>query len=130
MAKFLVRITIVLVSLYFILAFIVSQIFGVDIIYNTYILLFELCVVVYTFSEGKYHCKYMKYTALSILLADTLTRFDYLFNFVSVTAHNLIPIGILAIGIGTSITKAIMHFVRVVKLKNKRNYDNKESENR
>jgi hypothetical protein len=72
----------------------------------------------------------MKYTALSILLADTLTRFDYLFNFMSVTAHNLIPIGILAIGIGTSITKAIMHFVRVVKLKNKRNYVNKESENR
>ena len=122
MAKFLVRITIAFVAIYFIVTFLVAQRFGIDIMRNTYILLFELCVVVYTFSEGKYHCKYMKYTALSILLADILTRFDYLFNFMSVTAHNLIPIGILAIGIGTSITKAIMHFVRVVKLKGKRNY--------
>lgn len=130
MAKFLVRITIAFVATYFILAYLSAQFLGIDILIETYVVLFELCVVVYTFSEGKYHCKYMKYTALSILLADTLTRFDYLFNFMSVTAHNLIPIGILAIGIGTSITKAIMHFVRVVKLKNKRNYVNKESENR
>jgi hypothetical protein len=72
----------------------------------------------------------MKYTALSIFLADTLTRLDYIFDFMSVSAHNLIPIGILALGIGTSITKAIMHFVRVMKLKKKKNYVNKESENR
>lgn len=117
MGKFLVRITIALVAIYFIIAFLVAQLLGIDIMYNTYILLFELCVVVYTFSEGKYHCKYMKYTALSILLADTLTRLDYIFDFMSVSAHNLIPIGILALGIGTSITKAIMHFVRVMKLK-------------
>lgn len=117
MGKFFVRITIALVAIYFIIAFLVAQLLGIDIMYNTYILLFELCVVVYTFSEGKYHCKYMKYTALSILLADTLTRLDYIFDFMSVSAHNLIPIGILALGIGTSITKAIMHFVRVMKLK-------------
>lgn len=130
MAKFLVRVTVVIVATYFVLQFIFAQFFCINIASNIYIPLFELCVVVYTFSEGKYHCKYMKYTALSILLADTLTRFDYLFNFMSVTAHNLIPIGILAIGIGTSITKAIMHFVRVIKLKNKKKYVNKESENR
>lgn len=130
MAKFLVRITIVIVAIYFVLQFIFAQFLGINIASNIYIPLFELCVVVYTFSEGKYHCEYMKYTALSILLADTLTRFDYLFNFMSVTAHNLIPIGILAIGIGTSITKAIMHFVRVVKLKRKSNYVKEESENR
>lgn len=130
MGKFLVRITIVLVAMYFIVAYLAAQLFGIDIMHNTYILLFELCVVVYTFSEGKYHCKYMKYTALSIFLADTLTRLDYLFDFMSVSAHNLIPIGILAIGITTSITKAIMHFVRVVKLKHIKNYGREESENR
>lgn len=64
----------------------------------------------------------MKFTALSVFLADTLTRLDYIFDFMSVTTHNLIPIGILALGIGISITKAIMHFVRVMKLKIKRNY--------
>lgn len=130
MAKFLVRITVLIVAIYFVLQFIFAQFLGINIASNIYIPLFELCVVVYTFSEGKYHCKYMKYTALSILLADTLTRLDYIFDFMSVSAHNLIPIGILALGIGTSITKAIMHFVRVMKLKKKKNYVNKESENR
>ena len=117
MNKFLVRITITLVALYFVLMFLLAQFLSVNIATNIYVLLFELCVVVYTFSEGKYHCKYMKYTALSILLADTLTRLDYMFDFMSVTAHNLIPIAILAVGIGTSVTKAFIHFYRVIKLK-------------
>lgn len=117
MGKFLVRMTIVTVTIYQIIAYLIAELFGINIMYGDYILFFELCVVVYTFSEGKYHCKYMKYTALSILLADTLTRLDYMFDFMSVTAHNLIPIGILAIGIGTSITKAFIHFYRVIKLK-------------
>mgnify|MGYP006360515839 CR=1 FL=1 len=117
MGKFLVRMTIVTVTIYQIIAYLIAEFTGIDITTNAYTLLFELCVVVYTFSEGKYHCKYMKYTALSILLADTLTRLDYMFDFMSVTAHNLIPIAILAIGIGTSITKAFIHFYRVIKLK-------------
>ena len=117
MGKFLVRMTIVTVTIYQIIAYLIAELTGVDITTNAYTLLFELCVVVYTFSEGKYHCKYMKYTALSILLADTLTRLDYMFDFMSVTAHNLIPIAILAVGIGTSITKAFIHFYRVLKLK-------------
>lgn len=117
MGKFLVRISIVIVAIYQIIVYLFAQLLLMDISTNLYTLLFELCVVVYTFSEGKYHCKYMKYTALSILLADTLTRLDYMFDFMSVTAHNLIPIAILAIGIGTSITKAFIHFYRVIKLK-------------
>lgn len=117
MGKFLVRISIVIVAIYQIIVYLFAQLLLMDISTNLYTLLFELCVVVYTFSEGKYHCKYMKYTALSILLADTLTRLDYMFDFMSVTAHNLIPIAILAVGIGTSITKAFIHFYRVIKLK-------------
>lgn len=117
MGKFLVRMTIVTVTIYQIIAYLIAELTGVDILTGNHILLFELCVVAYTFSEGKYHCKYMKYTALSILLADTLTRLDYMFDFMSVTAHNLIPIAILAVGIGTSVTKAFIHFYRVLKLK-------------
>lgn len=121
MGKFLVRFSVLLIAIYFIIAFIVAQTLAVNIFDDHYVVLLELITVVYTFSEGKYHCKYMKYTALSILLADTLTRLDYMFDFMSVTAHNLIPIGILAIGIGTSITKAFIHFYRVLKLKYYRN---------
>jgi hypothetical protein len=117
MGKFLVRFSVLLIAIYFIIAFIVAQTLAINIFDDHYVVLLELITVVYTFSEGKYHCKYMKYTALSILLADTLTRLDYMFDFMSVTAHNLIPIAILAIGIGTSITKAFIHFYRVIKLK-------------
>lgn len=117
MGKFLVRFSVLLIAIYFIIAFIVAQTMAVNIFDDHYVLLLELITVVYTFSEGKYHCKYMKYTALSILLADTLTRVDYMFDFMSVTAHNLIPIAILAVGIGTSVTKAFIHFYRVLKLK-------------
>jgi hypothetical protein len=120
MGKLLVRLTVAFVAIYFIVSYLLAQFAGVDILFGNYPILFELCVVVYTFSEGKYHCKYMKYTALSILLADTLTRLDYMFDFMSVDAHNLIPIAILAIGIGTSVTKAFIHFYQVLKIKHKR----------
>lgn len=120
MGKFLVRITIVFIALYLVLSFIIAQFFFIDILGNWYIVLFETCVVVYCFSEGKYHCKYLKFSALSLLVVDTLTRLDNTFNFLSVDAHNLIPIAILTLGIGTSITLALRHFYKVNQLRNKR----------
>lgn len=121
MGKFFVRITIVLVTIYFLVSYILAQFFGVDILRNTYILLFETCVVIYTFSEGKYHCRYIKWVALSILLCDTLVHIDYYFNIFTTPLHNLLPASILALGIGTSITLALRHFYKVNQLRNKRN---------
>lgn len=115
MGKLFIRLTIVFVSIYFLFAFSISQFYGVDILTSTYTLLFEICVVIYCYSEGKYHCRYIKHTALAILLSDTLTRLDYLFDFLSVEAHNLIPIAILFIGISVSIFKSIRHFYQVTK---------------
>lgn len=125
MGKFLVRITIVFVSLYFIISHIVAQCLGLDIVHDFYVLLFELCVVVYAYSEGKYHCKHIKHTALAILLSDTLTRLDNTYNFLSVNEHNLIPIVILAVGMSVSIISALHHFYRVIKLRKQlRMYEN------
>lgn len=121
MGKFFVRITIVLVTIYFLVSYILAQFLGVDILRNTYILLFETCVVIYTFSEGKYHCRYIKWVALSILLCDTLVHIDYYFNIFTTPLHNLLPASILALGIGTSITLALRHFYKVNQLRNKRN---------
>lgn len=121
MGKFVVRITIVLVSIYFLISFIVAQRYRIDILDDYHTVLFELCVVVYCFSEGKYHCKFLKSTALAILLSDSISRLDNSFNFLSVDAHNYIPIYILALGIGTSITLALRHFYKVNQLRKKRN---------
>lgn len=92
MGKIIVRLVVAVTSIYFLIAFSFAQLLGVDILNDYHSLAFELCVVVYCYSEGKYHCQYMKYTALAILFSDTLSRLDNSFNFLSVTAHNLIPI--------------------------------------
>ena len=121
MGKLVVRLTIVIVSVYFLLSYLFAQCCSIDILGDWYSLLFELCVVVYTFSEGAYHCKFIKFTALGILLSDFITQLNNSFSIFSVELHNLIPIAIMALGIGTSITLAFRHFYKVRKLKKQRN---------
>ena len=120
MGKFLVRITVIIVASYFVFTHIVAQVYGVDIHYDTYILLFELITVVYSFSEGRYHCRYLKYTILSIFLSELITRLDFFFNFLSIREHNLIPVCLIAMGIGTSLIKSLIHFYKVSKYKHKK----------
>lgn len=120
MGKFLVRITIVFTALYLVLSYVIAQFIGVDILMPYYNVLFELCVVIYAFSEGKYHCKYIKYTALAILLADILTYVDNYYDFLTVEAHNLIPVFIIAAGILTGVILAIKHYIDVRKIKKRR----------
>lgn len=120
MGKLLVRFTVVLVAIYFVFCYYVAQYCGEDLLDYSYTLLFELITVCYTFAEGKFHCRYLKFTMLSIFFADLLTRLDYTYDFLSVTSHNLIPIGIIALGIATSLTLAIRHFIQVTRLRNER----------
>ena len=121
MGKFLVRITIIGVAIFFIVALFVAQTIGVNIFTNFYVVFFELIAVVYCCSEGKYHCRFLKHTALGIFLADTITRLDYALNFFSVTTHNIVPLCILLVGFTISVTNAIKHFTRVNKIKKQRN---------
>lgn len=120
MGKFLVRITIVFTALYLVLSYVIAQFIGIDILTPYYNVLFELCVVIYAFSEGKYHCKYIKYTALAILFADILTYVDNYYDFLTVEAHNLIPIFIITTGILTGVILAIKHYINVIKIKKQR----------
>lgn len=117
MDKFLTRITVILVAIYFIASYALAQFAGIDILRYSYILLFEACVVAYTFCSGKYHCKYIRWTALSIFLCDIVSHTDYYFDYLTVDAYNIIPIVIMAMGVTTSSFLAIRHFYRVYKLK-------------
>lgn len=121
MGKVLVRLTVVFTIIYFIMSYLAAQLLCVDILDNWHTLFFELCVIVYTFSEGPFHCRYIRYNSISVFICDLLTQLDNTFNFLSVNAHNLIPIAILTLGIGTSITLALRHFYKVNQLRNKRN---------
>lgn len=117
MDKFITRLTIILVAAYFIISFVVAEAFAVDILRDSYILLFELCAVLYTFNSGKYHCKYIRWTGLSIFVCDTIAHLDYYFDFISVRWYNLILLSIVAIGVSTSLYKSINHFIKVSKWK-------------
>ena len=120
MGKFLVRITIFIISFYIVLSCHVAQLFGVDLLFDWYVPLLELCVVAYCFSEGKYHCKYMKYLALGLFASDLLTRLDNCYNFLTVSEHNFIGICCIYIGWAIALKKAAHHFHKVTKLKQKR----------
>lgn len=121
MGKLLVRLTVAIVSIYFVITYLVAQFMYIDISSDWYATLFALIIAVYAHSEGRYHCKYLKFTADSVFVSDLLTRLDNSFNFLFVTAHNLIPIGILALGVGTTITLSIRHFWKVLIIRNKKN---------
>ena len=116
MDKVITRFSIVIVTIYFIISYLFAQ-FGVDILSRAYTILFELCVVTYTFCSGKFHCRYIRWTALSLLVVDVINYTDYYFNYIPTSVYNIIPIGILAIGITTSITLAFRHFYKVNKIK-------------
>ena len=120
MGKAVVRISVIAVTIYFVIAYLCAQFLGIDILNDYHSIPFEICVVVYAFSGGKYHCRYLKYTAITLPIVDLLTRLDNSYDFLSVAAHNLIPIGIIALGIATSLTLAIRHFIQVTRLRNER----------
>lgn len=124
MGKFLVRITIIGVALYFMLAYYMAQFHRVDILYNSYTLMFEACVVAYSFSEGKYHCRFAKWTMLSIFASDIISHLDYHYNFISVGIYNYLLAFILFAGVSTSCSLAIRHFYRVIKLNRRKNANN------
>lgn len=121
MDRFLTRLTIILVSLYFLISYIIAQFAGIDILRYSYILLFETCVVAFTFCSGKYHCKYIRWTALSILICDLISHTDYYFDYIPVNIFNILLATIMAIGLGTSAILSIRHFYLVSKIKKHRN---------
>lgn len=117
MDKFLTRATVMLVSAYFILSYILAQFMGIDILRYSYVILFEMCVVAYTFCSGKYHCRFMRWTALSILICDVVSHTDYYFNYIPLNVFNLVLAFILISGVSVSSTLAIRHFYRISKIK-------------
>lgn len=53
MDRIITRISVVLVTVYFLMSYIMAQM-GTDILTNAYVVLFEMCVVAYTFCSGKF----------------------------------------------------------------------------
>ena len=116
MSKFVVRLTIIIVSVY-LLACYIAAILGVDIWCQWYYLLFELCVCLCISKQGVYHCKFIKWTAYAILTVDTIAYIDVVYDYLSAVWFIILQTSILTAGIATTIFLAILHFIKVKRRK-------------
>lgn len=117
MSKLFVRITILLVAIYMVICHIAMYFWQVNLWSHTYTVMFELCVCLCISAQGKYQCKYMRWTAYSICLYDTILSADEIFDFIPYSAAVLLPFIIITAGILTTLTLAIRHYIQVKRRK-------------
>lgn len=116
MTKLLTRLFIMFTAIYIVVVCILA-LFGFVFFSDIYILLAELDICLVCSSQGKYHCRYMKYLAWGIFLSDTLTRADGEWDFLPVGASCVIPAAIIVSSMIWAVFMAIRHYVRIQKLK-------------
>ena len=118
MDKLLVRLFVVFTALYLIHTYIMAW-FGVECFSDAYIVMSELAICVVMSSQGKYHCKYMKFTAYGLTASDSVTRIDNAFDILGVEASIILPLSIVMCSVTISFVLALRHYYMVLKLKSK-----------
>ena len=121
MDKLLVRLFVVFTTLYFICTYIMAW-YGVEYFSDSYIVMAELAICVLMSSQGKYHCKYMRFTAYGLTASDSITRIDNAYDILSVDAAIVLPLSFVMCSVTISFVLALRHYYRVLKLKSK-NHD-------
>lgn len=119
MDKLFVRLFVVFTALYLIHTYIMAW-FGVECFSDTYIVMAELAICVVMSSHGKYHCKYMKFTAYGLTASDSVTRIDNAYDILGVEASIILPLSIVMCSLTISFVLALRHYYRVLKLKFKK----------
>ena len=118
MDKMFVRLFVVFTALYLIRTYIIAW-FGVECFSDAYIVIAELAICVVMSSQGKYHCKYMKFTAYGLTASDSVTRIDNAFDILGVEASIILPLSLIMCSVTISFVLALRHYYRVLKLKSK-----------
>ena len=118
MDKLLVRLFVVFTALYLIHTYIMAW-FGVECFSDAYIVMAELSICVVMSSQGKYHCKYMRFTAYGLTASDCITRIDNAFDILGVEASIILPLSLVMCSVTISFVLALRHYYRVLKLKSK-----------
>ena len=116
MDKLFVRLFVVFTALYLIHTYIMAW-FGVECFSDAYIVMAELAICVVMSSHGKYHCKYMKFTAYGLTASDSVTRIDNAFDILGVEASIILPLSLVMCSISVSFVLALRHYYMVLKLK-------------
>ena len=119
MDKLFVRLFVVFTALYLIHTYIMAW-FGVECFSDAYIAMAELAICVVMSSHGKYHCKYMKFTAYGLTASDSVTRIDNSYDILGVEASIILPLSLVMCSVTISFVLALRHYYRVLKLKSKK----------
>lgn len=119
MEKLILRVTILYTCIYFIYTYIMA-LFGQECFNDLYIILFEVTLCVVMSTQGRYHCRHMKYTAYGIVSSDTFTRIDSEYDLVSYDMAVLLPVSLVVLGISTTFFMALRHFYKVKQLKRRK----------
>lgn len=117
MSKFALRVSILTISIYMIICYIAALAFGVNVWSHTYTVLIELCLCLCISAQGKYQCKYMRWTLYGITISDALTSLDELFDFIPYNIVSFVPPIIIIVGLLTTTTLAIKHYIRIKRRK-------------
>ena len=120
MGKLLVRLFVVFTALYLIHTYIMAWL-GLECFSDAYIVMAELAICVVMSSHGKYHCKYMKFTAYGLTASDSVTRIDNAFDILGVEASIILPLSLVMCSVTISFVLALRHYYRVLKPKSKNN---------
>ena len=115
MDKLFVRLFVVFTALYLIHTYIMAW-FGVECFSDAYIVMAELAICVVMSSHGKYHCKYMKFTAYGLTASDSVTRIDNAYDILGVEASIILPLSLVMCSVTISFVLALRHYYRVLKL--------------
>ena len=116
MDKLLVRLFVVFTTLYFLCTYIMAW-YGVECFSDSYVVMAELAICVVMSSQGKYHCKYMRFTAYGLTASDSVTRIDNAYDILSVDAAIALPLSIVMCSVTISFVLALRHYYRVLKIK-------------
>lgn len=116
MDKLFVRLFVVFTTLYFLCNYIMAW-YGVECFNDVYIVMAELTICVVMSSHGKYHCKYMRFTAYGLTASDSVTRIDNAYDILSVDAAIVLPLSLVMCSVTISFVLALRHYYRVLKLK-------------
>ena len=117
MSKLFVRITVLLVALYMLVCHVAAVTWQINLWSHTYTVLFEICVCLCITAQGKYHCKFMRWTAYGITLNDAIVSADELLDFIPYHIAIVLPFIIITIGLLVTTILATRHYIRVKRLK-------------
>ena len=119
MDKLLVRLFVVFTALYFLCTYTMAW-YGVECFSDAYIVMAELAICVVMSTQGKYHCKYMKFTAYGLTASDSVTRIDNAYDILSVDAAIVLPFSLIMCSVTISFVLALRHYYMVLKIKFKK----------